>query len=203
MTKTQTISLGILLASIAAALVVVPLADTRGRLGIGDGIVGAGTLLLAGATFWLASATFQIDRRAAKREADRLDHDEKLRKGEVRNAARLLDAELEVARTTIDKIVELRSWKVGAEVPRSAWDRFNVQLLAEVPPNQGLELVRFFSRLEVWARFVGNYLRQNPAQTAMGVGEARNDLGEVNELVELCAAAKSIVNRIAYRQQAT
>lgn len=47
MTKRQTIVAGAVLGMIALALIIIPFADPRGRLGIGDGIVGAGTLLLA------------------------------------------------------------------------------------------------------------------------------------------------------------
>jgi hypothetical protein len=117
-----------------------------GSLTLGDIVVGIGTLAVAIYTARLARATYRLDDRSAARERKR-------REREVRGAARLIDAELDVLHDTLEDGFTNVHYQIASSLPHDAWDRSGRLLVETLPEDEALDLISVFAdilRLERW-----------------------------------------------------
>lgn len=95
---------------------------------------------------------------------------------------------------TLESISSACIWPSGAQVPRSAWNKFAEVLIAEITYQDALEMVRFFSELDSWDHLL--------AQAARPGGSGQVQLAEGNDSLKALllrhSKVRSILKPLAY-----
>lgn len=143
---------------------------------VAGGIVGAKTS---------AATARELDGLNARRSA-------KERERSVRGVARLIAAELDVVRESIERAFQDGRWQVSNVTPHGAWDRDGALLVETVAEDEALDLIRAFSLLVAWETTVRLYHERMPGDTVvpLAAGSGTSDaLSNLSAFIDICRPA--------------